>query len=289
MFLLDDSGDIVNAEFSLDLLDDEHCIVIESAGGRPRRNPDYNRLQRIILERLAHAGVRLTKVVLDSRPVAKLPISDRVADVGVKYPVDLRKVEIETFRKKLQGAIASIHRQPGVGKNAGNPQRRIRLCLSRPVAPERLLVAQHDKHSLDNVPDVPPGEKKTVAKRLYDARVGQGRFRNALLKRYEGACPVLGARNSVLLIASHIKPWAVSNNAERLDSNNGILLSAMLDRLFDKGLISFTDAGELLTSPRVSEADRDICGLGKAKPISIPIESRKYLEYHRKVEFKRTA
>jgi hypothetical protein len=72
MYLFDDANDLVEAEFSLDILDAEQCIIVESSGGSnlnrgiTRRNPEYNKLLSILLGRLQHAGIKISKVVLDS-------------------------------------------------------------------------------------------------------------------------------------------------------------------------------------------------------------------------------
>ena len=60
------------------------------------------------------------------------------------------------------------------------------------------------------------------------------------------------------LEASHIKPWADSNDSERLDPNNGLLLTASLHKLFDAGLISFEDSGKMLVSSKLSQSEREI-------------------------------
>ena len=73
------------------------------------------------------------------------------------------------------------------------------------------------------------------------SRVGQGYFRKQLIDRWNGKCAVSGCSISKILIASHIVPWSEANDKERLDVDNGILLSPTLDALFDKHLISFKD------------------------------------------------
>ena len=78
----------------------------------------------------------------------------------------------------------------------------------------------------------------TECQRLIDARLGQGAFRSALMSR-RPKCSLTGIALQDVLIASHINPWSRSNNLERLDPENGILLCANIDRLFDQGLISF--------------------------------------------------
>lgn len=80
---------------------------------------------------------------------------------------------------------------------------------------------------------------------LAKARIGQGKFKDAVSK-IMSACPFTGISDLSLLRASHIKPWAVCNNHERLDGQNGLMLSPHLDALFDKGLISFDDDGKMI-------------------------------------------
>jgi putative restriction endonuclease len=102
----------------------------------------------------------------------------------------------------------------------------------------------------------------TEVQRLVRQRVGQDRYRQAMLDYWGGACAVTGLTLAPALRASHAKPWAdCATDAERLDVFNGFLLSANLDALFDKFLISFSDAGELLVSPQLTLADKQKLGL----------------------------
>lgn len=74
---------------------------------------------------------------------------------------------------------------------------------------------------------------------MIKARVGQSRFRDALIQRW-GGCSVFGCRDRELLIASHIRPWSKCENPkDRINVANGLLLTPNLDRLFDRGLITF--------------------------------------------------
>jgi putative restriction endonuclease len=70
-----------------------------------------------------------------------------------------------------------------------------------------------------------------------------------------------------LLRASRIKPWADCTDAERLDVHNGLLLSALWDAAFDRGLVSFADDGSVLASPRLGEMECEALGLAKALPL----------------------
>ncbi|WP_082607841.1 HNH endonuclease [Acidovorax sp. Root219] len=85
----------------------------------------------------------------------------------------------------------------------------------------------------------------TEVEQIVRARRGQGRFRLNVLA-IEKQCRLTGVLSEQFLVASHIKPWAVCSNAERLDGNNGLMLSPHVDLLFDRGWISFADNGSLL-------------------------------------------
>ena len=94
--------------------------------------------------------------------------------------------------------------------------------------------------------------KERVA--LVKTRVNQSVFRERLLNRYSNCC-LCKVENPALLIASHIKPWAVSTAEEKLDADNGFLLCPNHDALFDGGYISFEDDGSILISKRLSAMD----------------------------------
>jgi putative restriction endonuclease len=87
---------------------------------------------------------------------------------------------------------------------------------------------------------------------LIAARVGQGAFRTAV-QQIEPCCRITGVSDPTFLRASHIKPWRVANDHERLDGYNGLMLTPTIDQLFDQGYISFKQSGELLLVPSVSD------------------------------------
>src|SRR5438477_9300296 len=88
---------------------------------------------------------------------------------------------------------------------------------------------------------------ETTRKALIKARVGQGLFRRNLAQ-FENHCRITGVTYQGHLFASHIKPWRESSNEERLNGENGLLLTPSIDHLFDRGFISFEDNGELIIS-----------------------------------------
>ena len=97
----------------------------------------------------------------------------------------------------------------------------------------------------------------TEAERLVVQRIGQDVFRSGLLEYSQGRCPLTGISDTPLLRASHIIPWKdCTTDVERLDIHNGLLLSALWDAAFDRGLVTFDDEGRPEFSPSLSETAR---------------------------------
>lgn len=123
---------------------------------------------------------------------------------------------------------------------------------------------------------------ETEAIVLAKARIGQGRFRADLLNFWQGQCALTGVAAPELLRASHIKAWRDSNNRERLDVFNGILLAVHLDTLFDRALITFQDSGEMLVSKTLPAKERDVFGLASpARRLLLNVSHLAYLHRHR--------
>ena len=124
---------------------------------------------------------------------------------------------------------------------------------------------------------------------LIKARKGQGTYRKSLEDYWESRCSVTGTPDSnkgKLLIASHIKPWADSNNKERMDQFNGLLLVPNLDKAFDRGYITFDSSGAILISSKLNTPS----GFGISKDLCINSNKLnqnhiRFLEYHRKKIF----
>lgn len=120
---------------------------------------------------------------------------------------------------------------------------------------------------------------------LIKARLGQGIFKSNVSKVEKG-CRITKLNDHRFLTASHIKPWSRSTKFEKLDGNNGFLFSPNIDRLFDKGWISFADNGDLLyakdfPSELVKLWDISINNVGAFNKNQMV-----YLEYHRENIFR---
>lgn len=138
---------------------------------------------------------------------------------------------------------------------------------------------QVDFDQIINDPTTTTTEKTALIK----SRIGQGKFRDKVLLHWT-ACAVTGFSDTSLLVASHIKPWRVSTNDERLDQWNGLLLSPNLDKAFDKGFITFETGGSIRLSPLFTEAVT--LGITPSMKISLKPEHERYMAHHRAVEFK---
>lgn len=126
----------------------------------------------------------------------------------------------------------------------------------------------------------------TQKRQLVQARRGQGIFK-ANVRLNEKACRLTGITEPTLLIASHIKPWSRSSDFEKLDGCNGLLLSPHVDRLFDRGLISFDDDGTVLRSPVVAAEIWVAWALDKITHVgNFSSKQCGYLAYHRENLFK---
>ena len=100
--------------------------------------------------------------------------------------------------------------------------------------------------------DIPDGVTGETRIREIKTRVNQNIFRQIVLANFDGKCGLSGIDISELLIASHIKPWA-DDVENRLNPENGICLSALFDKAFDKGLISFKDDMTTIFSERLKD------------------------------------
>lgn len=131
--------------------------------------------------------------------------------------------------------------------------------------------------------DLPATQKEQIVL----ARRGQGVFR-ANVMRINPSCRVTHIAVPGLLVASHIKPWSVSDNRERLDGYNGLMLAPHVDRLFDSGWVSFEDDGVIIAPTAIAQTAiaawgiAPDCSIGALSP-----EQRIYMAYHREHKLKR--
>ena len=124
-----------------------------------------------------------------------------------------------------------------------------------------------------------------------DQRIKQHFFRRAVLSSYRGRCCMSGLSEPRLLIASHIVPWS-KDKANRLNPSNGLCLSAIHDKAFDKGLLALSDDFRVLVSSELKRSQdafvqRVLLPL-EGRPIELPerfVPGTGFVSRHRADEF----
>jgi hypothetical protein len=155
-------------------------------------------------------------------------------------------------------------------------QRGVSLSKTDLIENEEIKKIQSD----DNLTET---EKESLSK----SRRGQGKFKDDVIRLHK-FCMFTKVANTNLLIASHIKPWAKSNNYERLDEYNGFPLTPTYDKLFDRGFISFNTNGGLLVSSRLKITEQEIFNIknGSFNLTFLNERQEEYIKYHRENIFK---
>ncbi len=127
--------------------------------------------------------------------------------------------------------------------------------------------------------------------REVQVRQKQSLFRKRVMENFGGRCCLSGINEPCLLVASHIVPWAASTD-KRLNPRNGILLNAIFDKLFDRGLMTFDDDLSIIVidwadqcSPPLQKLLYGIDGQKASQPKKLP--RPEFLAYHRDVVFKK--
>ncbi|MBR6964585.1 MAG: HNH endonuclease [Prevotella sp.] len=146
-------------------------------------------------------------------------------------------------------------------------------------------VRQDEEEPFQGVREEGVREKSSA---LRYGREGQEEYRRKLLEECP-FCPITMINEESLLIASHIKPWAVSDSKERVDPNNGFILSPLYDKLFDRGYITFSNDKRVSISNWLSRQVIERIGIKENQLFQfLPINDARasYLEYHRSTVFK---
>lgn len=145
------------------------------------------------------------------------------------------------------------------------------------------FLQEKEQQTIDEINEVENSTtlSKTEKDSIVKSRIGQGLFRQRLFSIWH-SCAITSCDVPWFLMASHIKPWRDSDNQERLDAYNGLLLIPNYDKMFDKGYISFSTEGKIIISPLLTSNDRKELKLSSDAHLRfIAPQHQKYLEYHR--------
>jgi len=118
-------------------------------------------------------------------------------------------------------------------------------------------------------------------------RINQNFFRRMILGSYDEHCCITGLSIPELLVASHIKPWAV-DKTNRTNPQNGLCLNALHDKAFDRGLISLSDDYQIIVSKKIrhvkKEPERQFLLRFEGQKITLPkrfIPNKEFVTFHR--------
>lgn len=234
-------------------------------------------------------------------------VSSAIAEYGIEGGGNAMKIAIENFEGRIYRVLTSV----GMGAYIHATSSLLDLGLEDILAnslhgkdgydswfvttPE-MFAANNSEQEVANDPGVeivsdlealstlPETERQS----LVLSRVGQGEFRAQLVSYWNG-CAVTGAKCIPLLKASHIKPWRESNNKERLDVFNGLLLSPNIDAAFDTGYITFDSQGKIVLSKALAGAPAFQLHINAKLRINQKLlrpEHEVYLEHHRRVVYR---
>lgn len=188
----------------------------------------------------------------------------------------LQGVYLTKLSEPLAGALADL-----LGAEAREVIRGYRVAEERPLQPAIGLV-EWEEHEINRV-RADAGIPETTRQQIVLARRGQGEFKRRVME-IEHACRITGVTRVEHLRASHCKPWRDASNEERLDGENGLLLTPNADHLFDRGFIGFEDDGDVLISPVAHKDSLARMGLDPGRALNVgrfAEGQRRYLEFHR--------
>jgi putative restriction endonuclease len=264
--------------------------------------------------RISFVGVVQDFAVTAPKPEEFLESGKRWANVGWLLPVAWVAADTPISPKQFIGEIASMLPEmysPLVAATGNGSQKaylaeiswalfhyiilKVSPLIASPVSASNIDSVSTTQSIVDRLDEAieeaiakDVSLSSTEKEQLTLARRGQDRFRKNVAD-VESGCRVTRIRNPILLVASHIKPWRLCvSPEERLTGYNGLLLAHHVDVLFDKGLISFTNDGDVLISPRLELSDLTKLGLdlvlqnnvGKFLP-----DQTTYLAFHRENVF----
>lgn len=215
------------------------------------------------------------------RPGAHMDVLARL--LPARYaPLDrrgggLQSVYLTCLSTTLAGALIDL-----IGYEARVLLRPSEIASSGAANQPALGLAQWEEHELEEIRNdqrISTTEKEAIVL----ARRGQGTFRARVMER-EHACRITGVDRMEHLRASHCKPWRDASNEERLDGENGLLLTPNADHLFDRGFIGFDDNGDVLISPVADTRSLARMGIDARHPPNVGTftrQQRAFLGFHR--------
>lgn len=231
--------------------------------------------------------VYVATATADATPAPRPPSRsfDKWEREGTRVDVDLtvldHPIDISQFSEIFMSSHNESSRPSVFAENGSCTQ--TYMCWIPEAAAKMIASFISENVSIDfNKESAKVKESKGSTKEtIIQARVGHGPYRDKLFKMWGGKCAVTGIAIESMLTASHIVSWSISNDKEKVDPYNGFPLIPNLDRLFDRGMISFDDNGHLLHKKEFASLLRDLKIPLDSKIDGLFGENKKYLKRHR--------
>jgi putative restriction endonuclease len=224
--------------------------------------------------------VRFAQLRLPIRPSEHMQVlAPLLPDVYAplqKNGYGLQGVYLTRLAEPLAAALADL-----IGAEARDLIRGTRVAEERPLQPA-IGLFEWEEYEMNQI-QLDTRIPETTRQAVVLARRGQGLFKERVMQ-IERACRITGVTRVEHLRASHCKPWRDATNEERLDGENGLLLTPNADHLFDRGFIGFDDNGDVLISPVAHKDSLVRLGLDPGRKINVgrfADGQRRYLEFHR--------
>lgn len=224
--------------------------------------------------------VRFSELRLPIKPsshmdVLKPLLPDRYAPLR-ENGAGLQSVYLTRVPDRMAAALVDL-----LGAEARDMVLGYRVAEETPITSAIGLVEweEHELYEVQTDSTLPETDRQAIVL----ARRGQGLFKKRVM-RIEHACRITGVNREEHLRASHCKPWRDATNEERLDGENGLLLTPSIDHLFDRGFIAFEDSGQVIVSPVAHRLSLAQMGIDPMSPPTVGTFStgqRRYLEFHR--------
>jgi putative restriction endonuclease len=227
-----------------------------------------------------HLDMRFSELRLPIKPSAHMEVlkpllPNRYAPLRANG-AGLQNVYLTRVPDRLAVALVDL-----LGAEARDLVLGYRVAEEAPITSAIGLV-EWEEHELSEVKadtSLPETDRQAIVL----ARRGQGLFKKRVMT-IEHACRITGVNREEHLRASHCKPWRDATNEERLDGENGLLLTPSIDHLFDRGFIAFEDSGQVIVSPVAHRESLLRMGIQPDSPPKVGIFSsgqRRFLQFHR--------
>lgn len=236
---------------------------------------------------LIYVAVAKSDAFASKRPTS--PVFREWDDDGFRVDVEVTTLNPPISINQFRQTLIDIHNEqckPVLFTKGGDLAQQYLVALPQGAGAVIMGALGEAEFEVEKNTTVNSGKKKLsaggVRETVAQARIGQGQFRDDVLALWNYACPVTGVSKIEVLTASHVVPWSLSSDTEKIDPYNGFPFSPSVDKLFDRGYISFDSQGKLLVSSSIATSELTRLGI-PLQAVIAPLNANQqaYLARHR--------